>query len=80
MKSGTPAFPRPASFYATGNLQSRQQDGMDLRDYFAAQALVGLMGRSWQDPQTGELPDDIYAIWAVAAYEIADRMLAARQP
>ena len=78
MRNSLPAFPRPAAFYESGSPAHREQDGMSLRDYFAGQALIGLMGRSWQDPATGDVPDDIQAIWAVAAYEIADRMLAAR--
>lgn len=46
--------------------------GMSLRDYFAAQALVGLLSSPTTDPRAPvERVSD-------ASYEIADAMLAAR--
>jgi hypothetical protein len=68
---GGHAFPADAST----NLFSR---GMTLRDYFAAKAMQGLMGRSWCDA-AGNAPDNIYQIWSESAYAIADAMLKARQ-
>jgi hypothetical protein len=63
-----PAFPTPAH-----NLQN---DGMSLRDYFAAKALQSIMGKS----------DMLLPDWALhdldvaeVAYEFADAMLKARQ-
>jgi hypothetical protein len=53
--------------------------GMTLRDYFAAKAMQGLMGRAWQDPATGNAPDNVFDLWAKAAYATADAMLAARE-
>lgn len=53
--------------------------GMTLRDYFAAKAMQGLMGRNWCDPTTGKAPDDIFEVWALSAYKAADAMLKARQ-
>lgn len=49
-------------------------DGISIRDYFAAKALPGLMGRSWS-PLTG---DELVNQWAVSAYAMADAMLAER--
>lgn len=46
------------------------QDGMTLRDYFAAAALTGLLD------QAGTLRDKVLAKWA---YDLADAMLKARE-
>ena len=46
------------------------QEGMTLRDYFAAKAMQGMLA----DPNTPEIIDI-----AGAAYEVADAMLRARQ-
>lgn len=51
--------------------------GMTLRDYFAGQAMTGLIGRVWEN-KDGHIPDDIFDIWATGSYEIADAMLKAR--
>ena len=49
--------------------------GMTLRDYFAAKAMQGLMGRVW-----GELPpEELFKTWATSAYAMADAMLKARE-
>ena len=58
-----PAFPTP-----THNLQN---DGMTLRDYFAAKAMQAILG----DPSYSS-PDDKLA---EASYWIADAMLKARE-
>lgn len=47
------------------------QQGMTLRDYFAAQAMNGLM----RYPNGGATPTE----WATAAYQFADAMIAARK-
>lgn len=60
IKEGGPAF--PYSFYP----------GMTLRDWFAGQALAGMLGCPLQ-PQSG--PD----MYARDAYAMADAMLAARE-
>jgi hypothetical protein len=62
--SGGPAFPTPAH-----NLQN---DGMTLRDYFAAKAMQGLLS----DPDWRQ--DTTFEDTAYAAYEQADAMLEAR--
>ena len=45
--------------------------GMDLRDYFAAKAMQGFMGSSWSLGSFSHL--------AVKAYELADSMMEARK-
>lgn len=70
--TGGPAFPGP---YANeqGNIEVLwKQQGMTLRDYFAAKALQGICAnqdnRAYKNPET----------FAVAAYTLADAMLVAR--
>ena len=57
-KTGGPAFPVKMGCF---------EDGMTLRDYFAAKAMLGFI--------TVEVQQERIAKWA---YEIADAMLAAR--
>jgi hypothetical protein len=61
-KKGGQAFPR-TGFH-------KEQDGMTLRDYFAAKAMQGLYLAEWPDV-------DMPGI-AKAAYAMADAMLAER--
>jgi hypothetical protein len=61
-ETGGPAFPT----HPDGALIN---DGMTLRDYFAAKAMQGILA----DPSTPEIMDI-----AGAAYEMADAMLKAR--
>lgn len=63
---GGPAFPK-AGLDAWGKAVE-VHTGMTLRDYFAGQALIGLV-------QNGGLPHPI----AQRAYELADAMLEARK-
>ena len=66
IKDGGAAFPR------SGNDDCTSEFGMTLRDYFAGQALVGMLseGRSNSNAKNW-MPEE--------AYEIADAMLAARE-
>ena len=64
--TGGPAFPRPFS----GTTQYAQE-GMSLRDYFAAKAMQGVLSR----PTAGLLHAEGIA---PAAYMMADAMLKAR--
>lgn len=75
---GGPAFPRDHAHDG--------HNGMTLRDYFAAKALVGLIAEpQWREgghslayaigPQT----KDDAANYAAAAYKLADAMLKARE-
>jgi hypothetical protein len=80
---GGPAFPRPATAFATpsGMAGDRGETGMTIRDYFAAKALAGLLaGDAHQDVVLHTLMDDDGKILRRAefAYKLADAMLAAR--
>lgn len=59
-----PAFPS----------ENGQYFGMSLRDYFAAKAMQGLMGRSWHDVA----PEELAEVWVASAYKISDLMLLER--
>ena len=63
--SNEPAFPSPYD----------DAEGMTLRDYFAAKALQGLMGRAWGVMDA----DELFRTWANSAYTIADAMLKAKE-
>lgn len=65
-----PAFPTVEAKGA-----NHGEPGMTLRDYFAAKAMQGLMGRVWADPITGLQPDNLIGVWAKSAYEVADAMM-----
>lgn len=62
------AFPTE---HAVAGAMDLKSDGMDLRDYFAGQALTGLLAH----PDTK--PDSWIA--SKAAYQIADNMMKARE-
>ena len=64
-KDGGPAFP-----YGTKNVTERFSEGMSLRDYFAGQALAGLLT---------QIPGDSRRIAVGLAYRLADEMLAERE-
>ena len=65
------AFPRQPIYYAETKTVDKQ-DGMDLRDYFAAKAMQGLLAgmQKGQEAQVLLVP--------AAAYKIADIMMEAR--
>jgi hypothetical protein len=67
--TGGPAFPQQAQVAADGTTWF---EGMDLRDYFAAKAMQGLL----QHMSHCEGP---WEFEAKAAYKIADAMLVARE-
>lgn len=66
--TGGPAFPTLAD-----NGHAMNQDGMTLRDYFAAKAMQVFL-RNLQPHEV----DEFYSTWADDAYEMADAMLKAR--
>lgn len=66
----TPAFPRPQSRGSSGTVTAEAQSGMSLRDWFAGQALAGVMSGRATINADGWVPQ--------AAYRLADAMLAAR--
>ena len=65
-----PAFPRSGFYNDGGHHDNEPQDGMDLRDYFAAVALQGILSYN------AELS---YADAAKDAYKYADAMIEARK-
>ena len=67
---GGAAFPFAATDPSNAELQS---SGMSLRDYFAGQALVGLLSGQYRENSTGNLGEA-----PQEAYMIADAMLDAR--
>jgi len=68
-KNGGPAF--PTKVYDVEREQLIREEGMTLRDYFAAKAMLGIMFD----------PGDVYTNENIAlnAYEVADAMLKARE-
>jgi hypothetical protein len=64
-ETGGPAFP--------GAMDRHHSEGMTLRDYFAAQALIGICANQDNRAFIGAVP------FASAAYVLADAMLKARE-
>lgn len=71
-KDGGPAF--PFEYDVGEGLGRAPHTGMSLRDYFAAQAMVGL-SVSWADTAVGRVN---FTTAAESAYKAADAMLAER--
>ncbi len=67
--SGGRAFPVPPGYYCKKSREWVEADsrGMSLRDYFAGQAIAGLLARP-----SGEMPAEIAASFA---YHFADSMI-----
>jgi len=65
------AFPRPAS-EAHQHGMHPHQEGMDLRDYFAAQAMQGYMSRTLIEGFDEDVISEM-------SYKVADAMMEARQ-
>jgi hypothetical protein len=70
--TGGPAFPHHV-VYTNGWSDNQEIHGMDLRDYFAAKAMNGMIGGAW--PTTSPDQEDI----ARFSYEMANAMLKARE-
>ncbi len=71
---GGPAFPRDEHVHG--------HNGMTLRDYFAAKALVGLIAEPVEgcgEAMVHNVGDAACALFAKAAYAMADAMLKARE-
>ncbi|PIJ42124.1 hypothetical protein [Tatumella sp. OPLPL6] len=82
-ETGGPAFPvsdldhqvfKPKSFDEAKRLLS----GMDLRDYFAAKAMQGLIPIYWDSVDEYSDASELVKCLSTAAYEHADEMLKAR--
>ncbi len=69
--NGGPAFPRTAAFSNAERTACTEQDGMTLRDYFAAKAMAEMIGGTWPDGA------DMFEI-SRRSYAMADAMLKAR--
>ena len=65
INTGGPAFPAPAG------VQHITEQGMTLRDYFAAKAMQGLLSGKLINTKTAVIAQDCYAM--------ADAMLKARE-
>lgn len=86
IEDGGPAFPKPLDPYPNAQGMESGSQGMSLRDWFAGQALAGLIApliaadpaaiarAAVADGFTGRFPEYV----AMRAYEQADAMLKAR--
>ena len=88
INDGGPAFPaQPMHKFPDGAIISLNQGGMTLRDYFAGQALAGVVpGIEHEvdkiDPDSkyyDQSSDQLHQCAAIRAYCYADAMLAARE-
>lgn len=73
--NGGPAFPQPFLTQEGGDIISSvdfSEEGMSLRDYFAAKCLQGLLAAGGGVVRTAK-------DWAEVAYTLADAMLEARK-
>lgn len=71
---GGPAY--PSVLYKQEPTENSASDGMSLRDYFAGQALAGLVGGYTGNAEMGGVSP---RMWADEAYQYADAMLLARK-
>lgn len=69
--NGGPAFPRE-DYQCNGADGSLGQEGMSLRDYFAAKAMSGLVG------MVNLITDDTIELISKRAFQLADAMIKAR--
>jgi hypothetical protein len=75
INDGGPAFPaQPIHHFPDGITMSQNQGGMTLRDYFAGQALAGIL----LNYTTQKFGASEFTV-GTAAYQYADAMLAARE-
>jgi hypothetical protein len=79
INDGGPAFPRPDDRDpVTGQGWREGSDGMTLRDWFAGQALAGMMANE-TTPFSSDHAECEPSQIAAAVYEIADAMLQQRE-
>lgn len=72
--NGGPAFPRE-DYQCNGDDGSLGQEGMSLRDYFAAKAMQGILANQGQL----DVINESALLWVTAdSYRLADAMLKAR--
>lgn len=79
---GGPAFPTPLAAWTDANHEPHVVDsaerclaGLSIRDWFAGQALSGLLGSDGNSEVRWVFPANA----AIEAYRVADAMLAARK-
>lgn len=80
-QTGGPAFPntyRARGDQGRGEMKEWHNDGMSLRDYFAAKALPALIAPVYSDIGTNFFTEADADNRASLAYAMADAMLAAR--
>ena len=75
-----PAFPLPNTYCPNGEIE-HGSNGMTLRDYFAAQAIQGMItnDRFVTNVAKKSAENETDLNLSLAAYEIADAMLKARE-
>ena len=74
---GGPAFPRPMSVDSDTATIVASQQGMSLRDWFAGQALAGLLAADTAGSVSSDM-GEVTARYAGVAYRLANAMLEAR--
>lgn len=74
---GESAFPHDGAVDCNGKRVRKQSDGMELRDYFAAKAMQGIMAGGSDFVGYLELED--WSGVAKASYAVADAMLRERE-
>jgi hypothetical protein len=80
INDGGPAFPVDPEAHSRSDAECRVLSGMSLRDYFAGQAIIGLVGHGNNVESDKYDPTATIAdVVAGHAYFIADAMLKARQ-
>jgi hypothetical protein len=79
--TGGPAFPRPASTDEANTCCGvfYDQEGMSLRDWFAGQALNGMLAHSTRYRPLPTASQNWHEAISEEAYQIADAMLAERE-
>ena len=79
---GGPAFPRPIGHNGADEYEDRETnsdaEGMSLRDYFAGQAMNGMLSAQWTADSSDSVTVTARLETAQWAYKWADAMLAAR--
>jgi hypothetical protein len=76
-KNGGPAFPASALIVEDGKQKLQLQEGMTLRDYFAAKVMQGMLAS--QSEYMGAFSVDEAHKAADMSYKFADAMLKARE-
>ncbi len=77
VEHGGPAFPRSAAEHSQGG--HFEQDGMDLRDYFAAKAMAGDFANSAFGYFESDVEQTFLVKRAEFYFRVADAMIAARE-